>query len=86
MTIKRVGLSFLSFLLVLATAFTLAACSGDENLYTKEEIEVLIAELKESVSDAQTNYNSAINTLKAEFNCKFFALTIDGSSFTLELV
>lgn len=27
-----------------------------------------------------------LNTLKAEFNCKFFALTIDGSSFTLELV
>ena len=70
----RLSLMFVIMLLCVGLAFSLTACGEDENIYTKDDVNSLIAELEAALTEKATKNEAAITTLEAEYTAKIAEL------------
>ena len=66
----RLTLIFIFMLLCVGLVFSLTSCEDDEDIYTKEDVNSLIAELKTALTEKMTKSEAAIAALKAEYTAK----------------
>ena len=70
----RLTLVFVLMLLCVGLAFSLTSCKDDENIYTKDDVDSLIAELEAALTEKATENEAAITALKAEYAAKIAEL------------
>ena len=66
----RLTLMFVLMLLCVSLVFSLTSCGDDENIYTKDDVNSLIAELEKVLTEKATESEAAIAALKAEYTTK----------------
>lgn len=70
----RLALMFVLLLLCVGLVFSLTSCGEDENIYTKDDVNSLIAELEAALTEKATENKAAIASLKAEYTAKIAEL------------
>ena len=67
---QKLALVVVLLLLCVGLAFSLTSCGEDENIYTKDDVNSLIAELEAALTEKATENEAAITALKAEYTAK----------------
>ena len=67
---QKLALVVVLLLLCVGLAFSLTSCGDDDNIYTKDDVNSLIAELEAALTEKTTENQAAIASLKAEYTAK----------------
>ena len=71
---KKITLSFIALVTALVMPLVLASCMKEENYYTKDDVNLLIASLEEKITESRAEYNSALAELDAKYEAKVLEL------------
>lgn len=81
----RISLAFLLIVLMLAVLFSMTACLSEEDVYTREQVESMLAELNGALKAKDEKADADIRAAVAEYTAKISALEAALASDKAEL-